>query len=116
MALVSRRMMDSGRQHYSHLVLWALVSVSYGEQQIIRLMRIEDVDPKRDAFSLEKLNKLGQITIRAYRAKAHQKQTPYIHDGTMPVARDSVPEKLMKGRLVKNNTKYANTEPHWILD
>jgi len=90
--------------------------VSYGEQQIIGLMRTEDVDLKRDAFSPELLDRLGQITIRAYRAKVQQKQTPYIHYGIMPVALDSVPEKLMKGRLVKNNTKYANTEPRWMLD
>jgi len=85
-------------------------------RQTIGLIRTEDLEPTKDAFSLDKLNRLGKITIRAYRAKTVQKETPYFNDGAMPVVVDTVPEKLMKGRLIKNNTKYVKTELHWILD
>lgn len=98
------------------MVLWALVSFPSTGHTTIGLKRTEDSGPTKDILSPDKLDNLGQIKIQVYRAKVEQKLTPYFDDGVLPMALDTVPEKLMKGRLVKNNTKSVHTEPHWMLD
>ncbi|KAK5094923.1 hypothetical protein LTR24_003371 [Lithohypha guttulata] len=72
------------------------------------------IEPTKDAFSPDKLNSLGKLTIRAFMAKTMQRETPYSNDGAMPVVVDTVPEELMKGRLIKNNIKYTASDE--VLD
>jgi len=84
---------DSGR--------WTRANFTFGA------LGIEESEASKDKMLLDKLNKLGRITMKIYRAQAKQRTDPYLCDGTLPEVLDSVPEKMMKGRHIKNNVRYT---------
>lgn len=63
----------------------------------------EDCNP----ISLEQVNKLGRLKLEVYRAQEVPRELPFITEGRLPDARETVPEKLLKGRYIKNNVRYV---------
>ncbi|KAK5945004.1 hypothetical protein PMZ80_002207 [Knufia obscura] len=66
------------------------------------LAETEDCNP----ISLEQVNKLGRLKLEVYRAQEVPRELPFITEGRLPDARETVPEKLLKGRYIKNNVRY----------
>ncbi len=97
------RMVD-GTTPNSLLVLLELVSLrtcSAGHELIqATLAEDEPNDIKPDQIA-----NLGSIQVRFFRSKAVPRATPFIWNGQLPKIVDEVPEKAMKGREIKNNTK-----------
>ena len=56
-------------------------------------------------LTMEYVNGIGQIRVQLYRARPVQKLVPYVDDGKLPEVLDVIPEKMLKGRQIKNNTK-----------
>lgn len=48
---------------------------------------------------------IGVIKIRVHRARAVALGHAFVPDGLLPIARDEIPEKALKGRDLKDNVK-----------
>lgn len=57
------------------------------------------------SLKFEDVQKLGSIRIDVYRAKKVKSDTPHFWEGEKPKVLDELPEKVLKGRAVKNNVK-----------
>jgi hypothetical protein len=55
-------------------------------------------------ISIEEVDKIGSIRVTIFRSRTQKLETPYIWDGVVTKPCDELPEKLMKGRSIKNNT------------
>lgn len=62
----------------------------------------------KDSLTSRRLGKLGRIQVTVFRAKQILRAVPYTYDGKMVEVLDEVPEKMLKGRHIKNNVKYVH--------
>lgn len=71
----------------------------------------DDKDPKTCGVTPKQISELGSIVVNVYRARLGRIDGPLLHQGgsRKPLkALDELPEALMKGAAIKNNTKYGH--------
>jgi hypothetical protein len=53
----------------------------------------------------EQLVEIGTIRVEVFRAERKQLETPYVYDASVPEVLDEIPERMLKGKAIKNNVK-----------
>ncbi len=51
------------------------------------------------------MKKIGSIRVIVYRAEQKKLPVPWAQDGKWPKVLDEIPEKILKGKAVKNNIR-----------
>ena len=60
-------------------------------------------------FSPSKIDLLGSLRVIVYRAKSQKRDEPHMFNGAKPKVVDELPERLLKGREMKNNVRYERS-------
>lgn len=64
-----------------------------------------DDKPSDQMLTVDAMKKLGSIRIRFFRGKKIKRNKPGCSSGIVDPPLDEVPEKLLKGKGIKNNVK-----------
>lgn len=56
-------------------------------------------------LQLDQLEKIRTIRVTVFRAKAIKRAVPCILNNSIPKTFDDIPEKMLKGKAIKNNIK-----------
>jgi len=57
------------------------------------------------SLQVDQIEEIGTIRVTVFRAKAIKLAVPYFFDANIPKTLDEIPERMLKGKAIKNNVK-----------